>query len=184
MAEAFHFAACAKRLGRRAKQDNGRSVATCDDDDDGVELGRPAGVSATPIWEAWQMLACCDGMCGAPLGVAVKSGFDSTIAWLCCCLTYGGQVVVDQAERRLAGANNNTPAYPEQAVVVVPKDFDQRPEGYEKQESAKMVHPKPITEVVESLKKLLAENGDSLAPGKLNDILFASTSQKRGMKSY
>ena len=92
--------------------------------------------------------------------------------------------MVDQAERRLAGANNNTPANPEQAVVVVPKDFDQRPEGYEKQESAKMVHPKPITEVVESLKKLLAENGDSLAPGKLNDILFASTSLKRGMKSY
>jgi len=176
LAEAFHFAACAKRIGRRAKQENSRTAQS--DEDGSVELGRPLGTSSSPLRSAWEILACCDGMCGAPLGMAVKSGFDSTIAWLCCCLTYGGQIVVEQAELRLSAESSNAPPSMEGGLAVTPSDFDQRPGGYEKQESAKMVHPKPIPEVLETLKRLLTESGDSLTPGGLFVAL-----KKRNSKS-
>lgn len=165
LSEAFHFAACAKRIGRRAKEDSSRSVPG-DDDESGVEMGQVLGGSASPIRHAWEMLACCDGLCGAPLGLAVKGGFDSTIAWLCCCLTYGGQVIVDNAERRLSNTQSR-PNTEHAGIKVIPRDFDQRPEGYEKQETGKMVHPKPIPEVLEALKKSVANNGEAFGSGKV-----------------
>ena len=164
-AEAFHFAACVKRIGRRSKQDSGRATSPADDDEDCVELGRPLGGASSPIRSFWEILACCDGMCGAPLGMAVKLGFENTIVWLCCCLTFGGQLIVEQAEQRPSSPKTDS------RIEVVPSDFDLRPEGYEKQESSKMVHPKPIPEVLETLKSLMAESGDAFAPGKL--LLFS-----------
>lgn len=166
LSEAFHFAACVKRIGRRSKQESGSRSA--ESDEDGIELGRGIGGQSSPLRSAWETLACCDGLCGAPLGVAVKVGFDTTIAWLCCCLTYGGQYVVEEAEHRLAadGGQPNSGS-----IAVVPADFDMRPAGFEMQESAKLVHPKPIPEVLESLKVLVADNGDAFASVK-HEITF------------
>lgn len=160
-AEAFHFAACVKRIGRRSKQDSGRTISHSDEEDGGVELGGSLGGASSPIRSYWETLACCDGMCGAPLGMSVKLGFESTIVWLCCCLTFGGQLIVEQAEQR-----QSTPTT-DGRLEVIPADFDLRPEEYEKQESSKMVHPKPLPEVLEKLKSILAEGGDSFTPGKL-----------------
>lgn len=178
LAEAFHFAACAKRLGRRSKRDSG-SRAVQDEEDNGIELGRSLSGQSSPIRSAWEALACSDGLCGAPLGMAVKLGFDSTIAWLCCCLTFGGQCVVEEAERRVASERNGGQQGSERSLslAVIPSDFDQRPEGYEKQESAKMVHPKPIPEVLETLKDLVASNGDDFTPGMYDCDYHLNTSQ-------
>ena len=150
-----------KRIGRRSKQDSARIGVHSEEDDSGVELGSSlVGDTSSPIRSYWETLACCDGMCGAPLGMAVKIGFESTIVWLCCCLTFGGQLIVEQAEKRQSSPTMDG------RLEVKPSDFDLRPEGYEKEESAKMVHPKPLPEVLEKLEGLLAENGDSFAPGK------------------
>ena len=165
LSEAFHFAACAKRIGKQAKQD-GTGNSQTGSDDGGVELGRTLGNSTSPIRSFWEVLACVDGLCGAPLGMAAKSGFDATISWLCCVLTYGGQVVVDNAERRLQSMNQSNGSIPSNGIQVIPSDFDQRPEGYEKQETGKMVHPKPIPEVLETLKNSVANNRDAFASGK------------------
>ncbi|CAB9500052.1 whole genome shotgun sequence [Seminavis robusta] len=153
LAEAFHFAACTKRIGRVAKQSGRRRSSQSEE----MELGG-GGPVTNPIQSAWEALSCCDGLCGAPLGAAVKIGFDETLAWLCCLLTYGGQIVVDNAERRLAAT---MPSATDRPPVVVPSDFDQRPEGYTSQESAKLMHPKPVPEVLESIKGLIASNKDA-----------------------
>lgn len=166
--EAFHFAACVKTIGKRSKQDSGRIGLHSDEEDGGVELGSSlVGGTSSPIRSYWETLACCDGMCGAPLGMAVKLGFESTVVWLCCCLTFGGQLVVEQAEERQSSPSMDG------RLEVKPSDFDLRPEGYEKQESSKMVHPKPLPEVLENLKSLLAENGDSFSSGKLSCFIVA-----------
>jgi len=158
-AEAFHFAACVRRIGRKSKEDSGR-VSEPDDDDGGVELGRVLGGSSTPVRRFWEILACCDGMCGAPLGMSVKFGIESTVVWLCCCLTFGCQLVVEKAEQR------QSKPVTDGVIEVILADFDLRPEGYEQQESAKMVHPKPLSEVLQSLKSLLSDEGEAFTPGK------------------
>lgn len=169
LSEAFHFAACAKRIGKRAKEENSRS--TQGGDEGGMEMGYSFRNSSSPIKSAWEILACVDGLCGAPLGMAVKSGFDSTISWLCCTLTYGGQVVASKAERRLAVDNATTLPNAENVLPVIPSDFDQRPEGYEQQETGKMVHPKPLPEVLEKLRASVASESDSFSSVK-HEISF------------
>lgn len=161
-AEAFHFAACAKRIGRRAKEAVGMPRPG------GMEMGlADGGDSMSPLKDAWETLSVCDGLCGAPLGIAVKLGFDSVVAWLCACLTYGGQIVAQAAEKRLADNNAGVlPTSPTRPVEIDPTDFDQRPVGYERQETGKMVHPKPIPEVLAILKSALESRGDAFVSGK------------------
>ena len=101
------------------------------------------------LMKLWNSLACCDGLCGHPLGHAVKEGFDSTISWLCCALVFGGQVLAEEAEKRWD--NGGPSAAVDESRVFLPADFDSGPKGQcDEDDLAK--HPLPIPVVLSSLK--------------------------------
>jgi hypothetical protein len=104
--------------------------------------------------------------------MAVRGGFDCTVAWLCSTLTFGGQTVIESVEHRLNLAIDDGAKSPTQLGEISAKDFDCRPPGYEKQESETVVHPKPIPEVVEFIRKILEENPN-------DEILKSGTSIQR-----
>ena len=169
--ECFHFAACARFVGKIATLERRSIRARVDsaDTDEGLEVSSMHTASSTAkndqpsVVNAWRALASCDGLTGSPLGSPVKQGFDWTLAWLCSALTYGGQVVVQNAERRLSiGTRNSDNAGNDKTdpIVITPTDFDCRPEGYASQENEMMTHPKPIPEVIANLHRIL-DNGDS-----------------------
>lgn len=160
--ELFHFAACARRIGKLAtiEKRNGRSRLDSLDEEHGLELtveGLPtspsndAGPSALLL--AWRSMSACDGLCGSTLGKAVSSGYDWTFTWLACTLTFGGQTIVKAAEQRLRSALAAGHA-------VLPIDFDSRPPGYELDESDTMIHPKPFPDVIATLQSLLDSSKD------------------------
>ncbi|GAX21865.1 hypothetical protein FisN_30Hh066 [Fistulifera solaris] len=145
MEEAFHFAACCKRIGKVARRalSNGLDI-----DGEGLPGSHPVVV------QAWTVLSCCSGLTGSTLGASVKRGHDTTVTWLCSLLVFGGQTVVGHAERRLSSD-------PTRPLTIVPADFDERPAGYQQQESPPTkVFPKPIPEVLERLSLLLEHNTD------------------------
>ena len=132
--EAFHFAACAKRIGKLASSEK-RNVKAAIGRADEECGGSGADVDCQlPVFLIWKILSCCDGLCGSGLGVVVKDGFDTTVAWLCTTLIFGGQTVVEAMEQRMT-----PPQGPKQSSVpkgqVSPGDFDCRPPDYEKEES-------------------------------------------------
>mmetsp|Transcript_4365 Transcript_4365/g.6292 ORF Transcript_4365/g.6292 Transcript_4365/m.6292 type:complete len:916 (+) Transcript_4365:298-3045(+) len=153
---AFHFAACARRIGKMAtselKENRSRSNS---EDGEGYELDiegsgnfqRITTTYTSTILDVWKSMSCCDGLCGATLGSAVKNGNDCTLTWLCCTLTFGGQVVAVKAEKRVS-------TVPETALEILSEDFDLRPIGYECEENEFQVHPKSLPEVIETLKNL------------------------------
>ena len=112
-----------------------------------------------PVFLVWKVLGCCDGLCGAALGVAVRGGYDCTVAWLCSTLTFGGQTVVEAAEHRQSRVSGAVQSI-SQLGQIVSSDFDCRPPGYEKLESDAVVHPKPIPEVLATIKQLLEVHQD------------------------
>ena len=134
--EVFHFAACCKRIGKLATAKM-RSIAQSQGLE--VDLQGAAGPSRPLILEAWKYLSTCDGLTGSTLGFAVKRGFDATVAWLCACLVFGGQTLIESAEAR----NGD--------LAILPDDFDTRPPGHTAKEREGMVFPKPIPEVAERL---------------------------------
>lgn len=165
--DGFHFAACAKRIGKLSTQERkaNRSRGNTSSDDEGLELdydgsnngnSSSQGCGETALVNAWKLLACCDGLCGAPLGAAVKQGYDWTLTWLCCTVTFGGQVVASAAEKRIGGPSSS------QSLVIASSDFDSRPAGYQNEENDMMVHPKPIPEVLAALKNLVQTDDASL----------------------
>ena len=158
----FHFAACARRIGKLSTQERkaNRSTSNTSDVEEGVELDYDGTTVSSQSLEslsglvaAWKSLACCDGLCGAPLGAAVKQGYDWTLVWLCCTLTFGGQIVAAAAEKRQGSSD---------VLQISALDFDCRPHGYQKEENEMMVHPKPIPEVISSLRSLVAMNDVSI----------------------
>jgi hypothetical protein len=154
--EAFHFAACAKRIGKLASIEKKRfaiMVASGMIDAEASEVG-----CQVPIYLVWKYLGCCEGLCGSALGITVKGGFDTTVAWLCSTLTFGGQTVVEAMEHRHRWSDDEAQSKMSEMGPVESADFDCRPPGYEQQESETVVHPKPIPDVVEDLKKIIAEN--------------------------
>jgi hypothetical protein len=156
--EAFHFAACCTRMGKLAKTT--RSIIASDSEA-GIEYDDRTGAvpSTNVLFEAWKTVACCDGLTGAPLGVAVKRGFDATVAWLCSSVVYGGQVVATRAYARCKASNSS--------LNVTDHDFDQRPPDYEADESGEKIHPKPLPQVVQSLNYFLETADESLRPRTL-----------------
>eukprot|EP00980_Cylindrotheca_fusiformis_P027923 scaffold22568_cov125-Cylindrotheca_fusiformis.AAC.20 len=151
--EGFHFAACTKRLGKLASLEK-REFAL-----QNMEEGRMSSTDCqAPIFLIWKSLACCDGLCGSALGVAVKGGFDCTVTWLCCLLTFGGQTLIESMEHRQQKSFGESTLT--QLGKAIPSDFDCRPPGYEKLESETIVHPKPLPEVLDAVKKIVAENKD------------------------
>jgi hypothetical protein len=159
--EAFHFAACVRRIGKVATAEKRAAKSeNASDEEQGFEsnglevqqsevASNGGGVSAV-----WKVLACCDGLCGTPLGFPVKDSFDSTVTWLCCTLTLGGQRVAAAADRRMEGSD--------QQRNVIASDFDSRHPGFQEEESDIMIHPKPIPEVLEALKQSMASNNVSI----------------------
>ena len=101
-------------------------------------------------------LACCDGLCGNPLGHAVKEGPDCTVAWLCAAVIFGSQILAEQTEKRWNKQidNNNR--------VFLPEDFDLRLQGYQSDDDSLLSHPLPIPVVISSLKNMSAEEKHSL----------------------
>lgn len=224
--EAFHFAACARRIGKLATAAKRRvmlaqmAASSCDAEnpflsssplmrqlsaeggEEGFEISPSGGLivppadgassSSTPtsatshggegkdatamIIDAWEALSCCDGLCGLPLGNAVKEGFDCTVSWLCCAVVFGGQIVAENAERRhpgrLTGRSNNdedmgvnspsklrssgaaVAVVGEEDVVVLPDDFDLRPAGFREHENAVVKHSLPMPVVLAALKNM------------------------------
>jgi hypothetical protein len=184
--EGFHFAACAKRIGKLASSEKKRFVmaSRIHAGEKGGALGDSDFGSQAPLFLVWKALGCCDGLCGSALGMAVRGGFDCTVAWLCSTLTFGGQTVVEAAEHRLNLSSLDEVLQPLSRLgQVVDADFDCRPPGYEKLESDAVVHPKPIPEVLAMIKKVMVENtsDEVMQAGK---SMLSSDVCDPGHKSY
>jgi len=157
--EAFHFAACAKRIGKLASIAKRRfalvtSSALRDTEADQVDS------CTAPIYLVWKHLGSCEGLCGSALGVTVKGGFDITVSWLSSLCVFGGQTVVEGIEHRRRWSNEEASTKLQELGQAEGSDFDCRPPGYEHEESDVVVHPKPIPEVLEALRQIVEENPD------------------------
>lgn len=165
--EAFHFAACVKRIGKLAtaakKQTSTMNgVELEEDEEEGIEvpfksdessgqssLRKDRRLDSAELIDLWNTLSCCDGLCGRPLGQAVKEGFDCTVSWLCCAVVMGKQSVAKAAERRIG--RSSVLAGEGESDSIQAKDFDFRPSGYQRDESETMKHPIPIPVVLSYL---------------------------------
>lgn len=138
--EVFHFAACCRRIAKNAKL---AAQNLKNDEEDAIHFMTDFSTQP-PLMQAWITLACCDGLTGPTLGTAVKSGYDTTLTWLCSCLIFGGQVVLANAETRTGHKGEK--------IIICDDDFDLRPIGYEMQEqTGSVVFPKPVPEVLKSV---------------------------------
>jgi hypothetical protein len=162
--EAFHFAACCKRIGRLATQ-----VARASSREVEQNGLFDANSSQQPlVVQAWATLGCCDGLTGATLGVATKRGFDATVTWLCACLIFGGQVVAERAERRMLQHQQGSTA----GLEVTPSDFDDRPSEFQTlEQDPSIMFPKPIPVVLESLLAFLDAGDGAIASRKFQNGL-------------
>lgn len=169
--EGFHFAACAKRIGKLASIEKKRYAGTAVMDEEGAIL--PHQERPIPIYIIWKFLGCCEGLCGAALGMAVKGGFDCTVAWLCAMLTFGGQTVVEGIEHRNNWSEEEARTSASRLGIAEATDFDCRPPGYESQETETIIHPKPIPEVISKIKKIMEDHpsDEVLRSGKF--IIFS-----------
>ena len=155
--EGFHFAACAKRIGKLASSEKKRLAVMMSFGMNDTETGVVDSCQA-PIYLVWKYLGCCEGLCGSALGITVKGGFDTTVSWLSSLLTFGGQTVVEAMEHRHKWSDEEAYSKFHQLGQIEESDFDCRPPGYETQESETVVHPKPIPEVLKALKKIIEDN--------------------------
>ena len=207
--EAYHFAACVKRIGKlataakkRMQRDSGLSNEEAEDEE-GVEVSYSSSdnessstqssplantdrssssmqkmkvsetkKTATLLIKLWNSLACCDGLCGHPLGHVVKEGFDCTISWLCCTVMFGSQVLAERAEKRWDKQRSSLDASPtgldDNSYVFLPEDFDLRPnDGYQWGDEGDVTrqYPLPIPVVLSSLKEIYAQEKNALEEG-------------------
>ena len=161
--EAFHFAFCAKRIGKLAT--SAKKLISTDEEEDGEGVEVTFADSSTKhspkneintsrsemkeLVDLWNTLSCCDGLCGRPLGQAVKDGFDCTVSWLCCAVIMGSQIVAKEARKRISSDNPTDSA---DVCDIKPKDFDCRPTGYQRDENETMKYPIPIPSVLSYMK--------------------------------
>ena len=157
--EAFHFAACCKRIGKLATlyKKQGSGGGNYNDMEEAM-----TDHTAHLVMEAWRYLATCDGLVGFPLGAAVKRGLDSTVAWLCTTVVYGGQRLVVTAQQRMAHTITSTN---NGVVVVEPRDFGST--APRMSEGAPQP-PTPIPVVADRLEQIVQESssggGDQSQP--------------------
>jgi len=170
--ESFHFAACAKRIGKLASNEKKRFAAMLSSDMNATERGM-ADSCQSPLYLVWKYLGCCEGLCGSALGITVKGGFDTTVSWLSSLLTFGGQTVVEGIEHRHKWSDEEAYSKLHELGQIEVSDFDCRPPGYETQESESVVHPKPIPEVLEAMRKIIEDNpNDELLNSVSHEVLF------------
>ena len=153
--EAFHFAACVKRCGKIAKQAARANGMGIDVDREGV-----LRVSQDAAMQTWTALSCCDGLTGSSLGATAKRGFDATVAWLCNCLVFGSQTLVARAEQRLRRSESLASS---SSFELLMSDFDGRPQGYERLESATKMFPKPIPQVIDTLVAIVEQGDETIS---------------------
>uniref|UniRef100_A0A7S1Z1N8 Uncharacterized protein n=1 Tax=Trieres chinensis TaxID=1514140 RepID=A0A7S1Z1N8_TRICV len=210
--EAFHFAACARRIGKAASSARRRTgynaytpaTGPSEEEDEGIEItelelteedgnindtgvggkgGNGGSLPPNPealLVDAWRSLACTDGLCGLPLGAAIKDGHDAVVSWLCCAVIFGGQVVVSAAQKRALGPGGGGARGTEQTTIL-PEDFDFRPGGYElTEEDGTGVHPVPLPEVVALLRRAL----DAASGGGVLSDLAPELRYCAGMLDY
>ena len=179
--EAYHFAACSRRIGkvatalRKELSGEARRLASSgndSEDEEGIEItelnGFRSGIQSPTspssstqtkseedkVLDAWKALALCDGMCGAPLGSAIKEGYDCTVNWLCSTVIYGVQVIAEAAERREKQSGKGG-----DEIIVLPPDFSRLSSlGFGGGLGA---YPVPIPEVVSTL-KVICDEGTNL----------------------
>lgn len=154
--EAFHFAACCKRIGKLATT----LARTASRENEGLDS---LDVSRQPILvQAWAILGSCDGLTGATLGVATKRGYDASITWLCAVLVFGGQVVAKQAEKRVQQHQGSFAT-----LEIVASDFDIRPSNARLcDEDVCSVYPRPIPIVLQSLVSFIEVTDESMVKRK------------------
>jgi hypothetical protein len=121
--EAFHFAACTRRIGKVATSirkkllsESSQNSVMGDNEEEGIEITemfsrdlsedeidedqRQMDESDNVILGVWETISRCDGLTGFPLGAAVKEGDECVIDWLSCLAIYGSQRVALEAEKR------------------------------------------------------------------------------------
>jgi pimeloyl-ACP methyl ester carboxylesterase len=159
--EAFHFAACCKRIGKFAKAAS-RAMPR-GEEEEGIGLG---DLTLQPlVMQAWVALACCDGLTGATLGIAARRGFDATVAWLCSCLVFGGQSVVSRAEKRMQEHQDSLGS-----MKIVPEDFEGPKAFGTENGSAAALLPISIPVVLERLVSFLEAGDDTMCQRKFIGI--------------
>ncbi len=170
--EAHHFAACIRRIGKVATAAKKRlrgaleNPEVLSEEAEGIEMSLASDESSQQVFpvprciglkkmteaealiEFWKLLACCDGLCGNPLGRAVKEGSDCTISWLCSSVIFGPQVLVEHAEKRW---DEQLPNNSSSSRCILPEDFDMRPRGYKSVEDSATKYPTPMPEILASL---------------------------------
>lgn len=173
LSQAFHFAACARRIGRVATNmrqklllnSSQNSIEGDDnhDDEEGVEITAVFSRDQTDkikesmsseysiLLSVWDTLARCDGLTGMPLGTTVREGHDCVVDWLTCLLILGPQRVALAAEDRCknCGLSDNP-------LLVKPCDFEFHYHGYEDaddDDSIDRLPTLPIPKVLSDLEK-------------------------------
>jgi len=170
--EGFHFAACARRIGKLASIEKKRFVVLMSSLTNDTERGIVDSCQA-PIYLVWRYLGCCEGLCGSALGITVKGGFDTTLSWLSSLLTFGGQTVVEAIEHRHKCSDEESYSKLHETGQVEGSDFDCRASGYETLENDSVVHAKPIPEVLEALKKIMEDYpNDELLLSASHEVSF------------
>jgi len=179
--EAFHFAACARRIGKVATSFRKKKIIqsmSFDDNEEGIEI--PAIFSrdeqddtmdepddSDVILEMWEVLARCDGVAGMPLGGAVKEGHDSVVDWCSCFVVLGCQRVALAAESRIRSLTPSNHVSFEN-IVVEKHDFDFYYPEYSKDEngSTERLPPLPLPEVLLLLKDITSKYDEQITEVK------------------
>ena len=79
------------------------------------------------------------------------------MAWLCCTITFGSQVLAEKVEKRSDSADD---------LVFLPEDFDLRPDEYQWDEEEDIaIRPLPIPEVLSSMKAIFLMEKDMIHEG-------------------
>ena len=103
--------------------------------------------------EVWKFLSCCDGLTGMPLGVAVKEGYDCTVTWLCCTVTFGCQHLIETAENRLKNQIISKDADCE--LIVQSSDFEFCKDSFLNGLNETLMYPIPMPKVLAKLQQFL-----------------------------
>lgn len=182
VSQAFHFAACARRIGKVATNIRKRQLLNSlessleEDEEEGVEItavfsrdqANDMHKNNTPednvLMEVWETLARCDGLTGMPLGATVKEGHDCVVDWLTCILTLGTQRVALAAQERTKKSSEQKISL-QNAISIKDCDFDFYYQGYNENdddddnESDERISTLPIPKVLTELEILYKAKG-------------------------
>jgi len=169
--EAFHFAACARRIGkvatsiRKRKHLDSTEKSLYEDEEEGIEIttvfSRDTDQQSLEcnqneediILQVWDTLGLCDGCTGLPLGAAVRDGYDSTIDWLSGIVTLGSQRIALSAEKRYKTSQSTRISF--ESITVEDQDFEVYFPPTLTQDEADGVAPLPLPYVSQALRAVL-----------------------------